>query len=163
MLDKKDRQILKILQHNSKTTNIKISQEIGLAPSGTLKRIKAMEDSGIISRYALNLNNRVFGYEFLAFVFIKTEKSFPGNVSEELSKIENVLELHAIAGEYSYLAKVITKTNTEYLELINQICSIEHVIYTNATIVVQTYTENNNIPIELNAPKKKMKDILLDQ
>ena len=155
MLDRKDRQILQILQKNSKTTNLKISQDIDLAPSGTLKRIKAMENANIIQGYSLDLDPARFGYHYLAYVFIKTSSSFPKNVSNALIDVPGVLEVHAVSGEYSFLIKILTKDNDDFLEAINQINDFDSVLHTNTTIVVKTLSQTNKIVIDSEPPAKK--------
>jgi len=147
MLDKIDKQILKILQENSRTTNISISQAVGLAPSGTLKRIKKLEEEGVITRYALGLKKDFFDLNVMAFVFIKTETSYPDSVVEELLKVPNVLEAHAVVGEYSFIVKIVAKSPDHLLNIIQGFSTIPQLLFTNTNIVLNTYDENNNIPL----------------
>ena len=50
-IDQKDRQLLEVLQSNSRTTNAELAKQVGLSPSSTLERVKKLEASGIIDRY----------------------------------------------------------------------------------------------------------------
>ena len=149
MIDRKDVEILKILQDNSKTTNLKVSQMIGLAPSGTLKRIKKLEDDKIIQNYSLKINKTAFDYHITGFCFLKTTTNFPENVVKILESIENIQETHAIVGEHSFLCKIVAKTTEHYLSIIDDISKIENVEYTNSTIVLKTISDKNHIPLSI--------------
>src|SRR3954453_21322431 len=106
-LDDIDLQILSLLQPNSGLTNIELAKNIGMAPSAILERVKKLEQKGIIEGYPTRIRPEALNLKLLAFIFIKSGEG-PGNVAvaKQLIKIPEVLELHHIAGEDCYLAKV---------------------------------------------------------
>ena len=69
-LDKIDLKILKILQANSKITNLDLSKKIGLSPAPTLERVKKLESSGIIKSYHAQVNPQIIGLSVKTFVLV---------------------------------------------------------------------------------------------
>lgn len=67
--DKIDLRILKILQENSKITNLDLSKKIGLSPAPTLERVKKLEQSGIIKSYHALVDTQAIGLSVKTFVF----------------------------------------------------------------------------------------------
>ena len=69
-LDKIDLKILKILQENSKITNLDLSKKIGLSPAPTLERVKKLEQSGIIESYHAQVNPQTIGLSVKTFALV---------------------------------------------------------------------------------------------
>ena len=69
-LDKIDLKILKILQKNSKITNLDLSKQIGLSPAPTLERVKKLEGSGIIESYHAQVSPAAIGLNVKTFVLV---------------------------------------------------------------------------------------------
>ena len=69
-LDKTDLKILKILQENSKITNLDLSKRIGLSPAPTLERVKKLEQSGIILSYHAKVDSKAIGLNVGTYVLV---------------------------------------------------------------------------------------------
>lgn len=150
MIDAIDRQILNILQKNSRTSNAEIARQVGLVQSATLERIRKLEERGVIKGYGVQLDGQSVGLGLLAFVFVRTdEMSGEDKVTHQLARIPEVLELHHVAGEDCFLVKV-RAANTETLGrlLREKFGTIKGVRTTRTTIVLNTSKEITALPLD---------------
>src|SRR5215204_574264 len=106
MIDEIDRQILNILQQNARTSNAEIARQVGMAPSAVLERIRKLETRGVIRGYEARIDPEALGLNLLAFVFVRADDIGGASTGEALARIPEVQEVHHIAGEDCYLAKV---------------------------------------------------------
>ena len=148
-LDDIDLKILTLLQPNSYLSNVELAKQLGMAPSAVLERVKKLEQRGIITGYPTRINPEALNLNLLAFIFIKSSEG-PGNVTvaKQLAKFPEILELHHIAGEDCYIAKVRAKDPLSLVQFMREKFSkVKGIINTKTTIVLQTVKENNHLPI----------------
>ncbi|HEY6955271.1 MAG TPA: Lrp/AsnC family transcriptional regulator [Flavisolibacter sp.] len=147
-MDETDLTILSLLQPNSCLTNNELAKKIGMAPSAVLERVKKLEQKGIIEGYPTRIKPEALDLKLLAFIFVKSSEG-PGNasVAKQLAKIPEVLELHHVAGEDCYLAKVRTKDPQALIHLMREKFKIPNLLSTKTTIVLETLKETNQLPI----------------
>ena len=86
-LDKIDLKILKILQENSKITNLDLSKKIGLSPAPTLERVKKLEQSGVIESYHAKVNPQTIGLNVKTFVLVSLAWQKENALNNFLDKI----------------------------------------------------------------------------
>lgn len=133
-LDKVDLKILKILQENSKITNLELSKKIGLSPAPTLERVKKLEQTGIIDSYHAKVNPATIGLNVHTFVLVnllwKKENALESFI-KKIQDIDEIVECFIITGESDLILKVITKDLRSYEKLLfkrlSQIEEAEHV------------------------------------
>ena len=148
-LDDVDLKILTLLQPNSYLSNVELSKKLGMAPSAVLERVKKLEQKGIITGYPTRINPEALNLNLLAFIFIKSSEG-PGNatVAKQLAKFPEILELHHIAGEDCYIAKVRAKDPLSLVQFMRERFSkVKGITNTKTTIVLQTVKEDNHLPI----------------
>jgi Lrp/AsnC family leucine-responsive transcriptional regulator len=147
-MDETDLKILSLIQPNSFLTNNELAKKIGMAPSAVLERIKKLEQKGIIEGYPTRIKPDALELKLLAYIFIKTSEG-PGNasVAKQLIKIPEVLELHHIAGEDCYLAKVRAKDPLSLIHVMREKFKNANILSTKTTIVLETLKETNQLPI----------------
>lgn len=130
-LDKIDLKILKILQQNSKITNLDLSKKIGLSPAPTLERVKKLEATNIIESYHAKVNAEKIGLNVSTFVLLTlawSKENALDNFIEKLNKIDEVTEAYIITGDGDFLLKVITKDIPSYEQLLfKKLSQIEEV------------------------------------
>jgi Lrp/AsnC family leucine-responsive transcriptional regulator len=153
MIDQTDTRILRILQENARIPNAEIARQLGMAPSAILERIRKLEDRGVIVSYPTRLDPKALGLGMMAYVFVGADDRAGGtDTGELLAMIPEVLEVHHIAGEDCYLAKVRT-ADTEALgallrERVGQIPSVRS---TRTTIVLGTLKDDTRLPLARDA------------
>ncbi len=149
-LDNIDLRILTHLQPNSYLSNVELSKKLGMAPSAVLERVKKLEQKGVILGYPTRINPEALNLHLLAFIFIKSSEG-PGNanVAKQLAKFPEILELHHIAGEDCYIAKVRAKDPLSLVQFMREKFSrVKGITNTKTTIVLQTVKEDNHLPIQ---------------
>lgn len=149
-MDRKNIEILKILQEKARIPNVEVSRLISLAPSAVLERIRKMEQQGIIDRYEVRLNPTRFNCRQISFIhiFLKSE-AHSDEVGSHLSLINEIQEIHFIAGEDCFLAKVRTADTIELDSLLRtRIIPIPGVRATKTFPVLSTTKETAQIPIK---------------
>ena len=104
MIDSKDKEIIAIIQADARISNAEIARQVSLAPSAVLERLRKLEDRGVIRGYEARLDPRPLDFGLLAFVFVKTQECGDGT-DHLLAEIPEVLEVHDVAGEDSFLLK----------------------------------------------------------
>lgn len=148
-MDETDLKILTYLQPNSYLSNVELSKKLGMAPSAVLERVKKLEQKKIILGYPTRINPEALDLNLLAFIFIKSSEG-PGNatVAKQLAKLPEILELHHIAGEDCYLAKVRAKDPLSLVQFMrDKFSKLKGITNTKTTIVLQTVKEDNHSPI----------------
>jgi len=120
-LDKIDLKILKILQENSKITNLDLSKKIGLSPAPTLERVKKLELSEIIASYHAKVNPSSIGLNVRTFVLVSLawqKDNALENFIEKINNIDEVTECYIITGDADFLLKIMCKDIPSYEQLL---------------------------------------------
>ena len=105
VLDKIDLKILQVLQENGRLSNVELSERVALSPSPCLRRLKQLEDNGIIRRYAALLSPVSLGLGLQVMIRVTTDKSAQARVEFEnaVQTWSEVLSCFALTGESDYL------------------------------------------------------------
>ncbi len=105
-----DKRILRVVQQNGRITNAALAEQVGLAASPCLRRLKALEDDAIVTGYRALVDRKALGYGIEAFIFVKLEQSEPGwrtRLVERLNAFEEVIACYAMAGEVDLLIHAV--------------------------------------------------------
>ncbi len=149
-MDKTDLQILQILQKKARIPNVEVARAIGMAPSAVLERIKKLEARGVIEGYEVRLNPEMFNCAMTAFIHLGVKD--PSQIIETgnaLSAIEQVQEVHYLAGADCLIAKLKVSGNKELESVLRtRIAGIPSIKDTKTFIALSTYKESAKIKIE---------------
>src|SRR4029453_5540788 len=148
-IDDIDLSILTFLQSDARTSNAEIARQVGMAPSGILERLRKLEARGILRGYEAKVDPHTFGLGLLAFVFVRSDERLrSGDTGLRLAELPEVLEVHHIAGEDCYLAKVRAADPEAVARLLPEgFGAIESVRSTRTTIVLETLKESARLPL----------------
>lgn len=148
-LDDTDLQILDALQENARISNAEIARRLAMAPSAILERIRKLEARGVIRGYQAQIDPRAVGRGLLAYVFVRVDERLGESLTgERLAELPGVLEVHHIAGEDCYLAKVRAEDTTSLGRLLRErLGSVSTVHSTRTTIVLETVKETGRLPL----------------
>ena len=149
MIDDLDLKILGILQADGRTSHAEVARQVGLAASAVYERVRKLEERRILRGYRARLDPDALGKRLLAFVFLRAEEAGSSNeVGDALARIPEVLEVHHVAGEDCYLAKVRTADTESLGRLIRErFRALPHVQSTRSTIVLETVKEELALPL----------------
>lgn len=154
MIDVIDQAILKILQQDGRISNAEIARQIDLAPSAVLERIRKLEERKVIRGYSADIDPKALDLGLTAIVAVRTSECGQG-VGEQLSAVPGVQEVHEVAGDDCFYIKVLTR-DTESLGCLlrEHIKSVSNVVNTRTTVVLKTFKQGTEVPIEVDGLRK---------
>ena len=152
MLDKYDKAILAALQKDGRISNQELADQIGLSPSPCLRRVRALEDSGLIVGYRALLDAKKMGLSLMALIGISMDQHTPerfANFESEISAIPEVLECLLITGQQSdYQLKVVVADMEGYQHLLlNKITRIAGVTGVHTSFVLRPVINRTALPV----------------
>jgi Lrp/AsnC family leucine-responsive transcriptional regulator len=151
-IDRYDQMILDILQHQGRITNQELAEAIKLSPSPCLRRVRQMEEDGLIEGYVALLNAKKLGLTLMAFIGISMDRHTPERfetLESTLAEYPEVLECHLITGQDAdYLLKVIVRDMDAYQQfLLNKLTRIEGVSGVHTSFVMKSAINTTAIPV----------------
>lgn len=147
-LDPKDRLILTLVQRDGKLSQAAIAQRVGLSTAAVNERLRKLERSGVIRRYAALVDPRAAGAPIAAFVEVFIEHPrFEAAFIERVLKLDEVQECHHITGEFSLLLKVRVRDIDALQQLLlHELNVMEGVRQTRTVMVLSTAKEESFVP-----------------
>ncbi|HEY6195907.1 MAG TPA: Lrp/AsnC family transcriptional regulator [Candidatus Eisenbacteria bacterium] len=158
-LDSIDRRLLELLQKDGRTSNADLARAVRMAPSAVFERVRRLERDGVIRGYGAQLDPRAIDRSLLAFVLVRSDEH-PGEIStgESLAMEPEVLEVHHVAGQDSYLVKVRVKDPESLGRLLRErFGAIKTVRSTQSTIALETLKEHWALPVDPAPLKEKLR------
>ena len=151
-LDQIDLRIIKILQENSKITNLDLSKRIGLSPAPTLERVKKLEQSHVVSSYHAKVDPLKIGLNVKTFVLVdlawQKEKALE-NFIKKINDIDEVTECYIITGEADFLLKIVCKDIPTYEQLLFKTLSqIEEIERLKTLMTLSTVKDSAILPYD---------------
>jgi len=150
-LSPSDRRILRAIQADGRIPNSALAEKVGLAASPCLRRLKALEEDGIIEGYRALVNRKALGFEVEAFVFIKLEQSEPGwrtRLVDRLKGYEEVIACQALAGEVDIIVHAVAKDIESFGEFtMNRLLTLPGVADVRSSFVLSTIKPASPIPV----------------
>lgn len=151
-LDRFDRLILETLQQEGRMTNQELAEAISLSPSPCLRRVRQLEESGLIDGYVALVNARKLGLTLMSFIQISLDKH-SGDRFDKFEEIiagyPEVLECHLITGQSAdYLLKVIVKDMDAFQQfLLQKLTRIEGVSGIHSSFVLKSPVNTTALPV----------------
>ncbi len=141
-IDRYDRQILEILQRDGRINNQDLADRIGLSASPCLRRVRALEESGLITGYHAQLDARKLGLSLMALIHISMDRHTPerfANFEASVGLLPEVLECLLITGQSAdYQLKVVVRDMDHYQALLlDKITRIEGVTGVHSSFVLR--------------------------
>ena len=152
VVDSFDRQILRVLQQDGRISNQDLADRIGLSPSPCLRRVRALEESGIVTGYRALIDAKALGYTLMALIYISMDKHTPERVEHfenEISQFSEVQECLLITGQDAdYQIKVIVRDMDAFQELLlNRINRIQGVTGVHSSFVLRRVVDKMSVPV----------------
>lgn len=151
-LDRYDRRILELLQQEGRLSNQELAERIGLSPSPCLRRVKALEEAGIIAGYRAMVDAKKLGLTLMALIHISMDRHTPerfANFEEKVAALPEVLECLLITGQDAdYQLKVIVKDMDAYQHLLlDNITRIEGVSGVHSSFVMRAVVNRTAVSV----------------
>jgi Lrp/AsnC family leucine-responsive transcriptional regulator len=152
-LDRIDKRILAELQHNARISNQELADKVGLSPSPCLRRVRQLEESGLISGYSTQLDASKLGLKLMALVQISMDRHTPDRFEQFEASIRQwpqVLECILITGQAAdYQLKILVRDMEEYHDfLLNKLTRIPGVTGVQSSFVLRQVVSTTAVPLE---------------
>lgn len=151
-LDRYDRLILSVLQEDGRISNQDLADRIGLSPSPCLRRVRALEESGLIAGYRALLDAKQLGLSLMALIGISMDQHTPerfANFEKKIATVPEVLECLLITGQQAdYQLKAVVRDMDAYQNLLlNKITRIAGVTGVHTSFVLRRVVDRTVLPV----------------
>jgi len=151
-IDRYDRRILELLQQDGRLSNLELAEQIGLSPSPCLRRVRALEQTGVIHGYHAVLDAQKVGLTLMALVYISMDRHTPerfANFEARVRVLPEVLECLLITGQQAdYQLKVVVRDMQAYQHLLlDQITRIAGVTGVHSSFVLRQVIDHTALPL----------------
>lgn len=157
-LDEIDRHILQLLQRDGRLQNVELAKQVGLSPSPCLRRVRRLEEAGVITRYAALLDpaKMELGMTVFARVWLTGQDEDTINpFIEAIRKIPEVVECHLMAGDCDFLLRVLASDLEDYRRLqIEHLGRIKGVRNIKTDIPMQKVKQSAEVPVRRRAASR---------
>jgi Lrp/AsnC family transcriptional regulator len=152
IFDELDKQIIDIIQGDPVISNKDLAEKVGLSPSACLSRTKRLKELGVIRQFAAIIDEKMLGYEVIAFTFITLSPHNRDITNAFLAKVEQtpqILECYNITGSWDYLIKIISHNLIDCRDfLIDTLLSFPGVSKIETSMVLSTDKQSFCLPFE---------------
>ncbi|HEX7037508.1 MAG TPA: Lrp/AsnC family transcriptional regulator [Pseudomonadales bacterium] len=149
-LDPIERQILRLLQSHGRMSNVELAERVGLSESPCFRRVKHLEQSGVIKGYAAVVDQRRLGLDVTAFVLVNMEKQPDASTEAFVAAVqaeEHIVECYATSGPHDYLMKVVARNIDHFSELCMQrILKFPGVLHVESSFSLKEIKHSRELP-----------------
>jgi Lrp/AsnC family leucine-responsive transcriptional regulator len=150
--DEIDRAILATLQTDGRMANVELAEAVKLSPSACLRRVRALEQAGLIAGYRAELDRARLGLQLTVFVEIKVEghsQERSRQMEADLTSIPAVVACYLVSGTADFLVEVAAPTLPAYERiLLDQILVIPGVVDARSTFAIRTMKTRGPLPLD---------------
>ena len=151
-LDKIDRRILRELQDDGRMTNVDLAERVGLSAPPCLRRVRALEEAGVIRGYHAELSPASLGYNITVFAQVGLSSQADSDLRAFMELVEawpQVRECHMMAGETDFLLKVVAEDWEAYETfLTKQLTTAPNVSNVKSALSIRTAKQLPGVPVD---------------
>ena len=150
-MDRIDRKILILLQHDSSLTAEEIGERVGLSKAPCWRRIQRLRESGVIRRTVALLDPKLVNLRTTVFVRVKTSShsaEWIDRFAKAIQKIPEVTELHRMSGDVDYLLRIVVPDISGYDAVYKKMISAVTMFDVSASFVLETMKSTTTLPLE---------------
>jgi Lrp/AsnC family transcriptional regulator for asnA, asnC and gidA len=141
--------IIDMLNRDSSTPFVEIAKRIGISDATVHIRVRRMISVGIINKFTISVDNNLLGYDHLAFMGINISPGSADEIISDLSRVDEVLEMHEMHGRFDLLLKLRAKNLDQMRNIVeNKICKLPHILETELMTVLRTEKEEQMISLD---------------
>ena len=160
-----DRRILRILQEDGRITNAELAERVGLSPSPCLRRVRLLEEAGVIRRYVTLLDPDTLGLGVAAFIEIRLGPKNTATAAAfeaAIKKYSEIMECHIMTGEYDYLLRIVVPDIPSLRAFVmNQLLSVPGVEATRSSFSLGQVKYTTALPLDMDehpTPRRRRLD-----
>ena len=150
-LDRIDRKILDLLQRDGRLSNVELAAKVALSPSPCLRRVRALEEGGVVRAYVALVDPARVGLGLLAFVNVKLEKGGTLPIDDFLAAVQGwpeVVACYSMTGDTDYLLRVHVEDLEHYSRfMMNRLLKQPGVIDVKSNFVLERIKDTTALPL----------------
>lgn len=149
-MDRIDRQMLQLLQENGRLSTVELADLVALSPSPCARRLKRLEDTGIISGYRAVLDRNLLQLATTVFVNVRLMHHREDAVrlfEDAIGQFEEVIGCHVVSGAFDYLLEVVVKDLPGYEKLVRKLQTLSMVQDITSNFAIRTVKSGAPLPI----------------
>ncbi|WP_019614232.1 MULTISPECIES: Lrp/AsnC family transcriptional regulator [Psychromonas] len=152
-LDRTDKKILKLMQGNARISNLELADSVGLSPTPCSRRVKRLEESGLIDKHVTLLKPAVLGLKLTAMIGISMDRHTPDrfdNFERAIAALPEVLECLIVTGQTAdFLLKVVVRDMEHYEKfLLGHLTKLEGVTGVHSSFVLREVVKKTELPLD---------------
>ena len=150
-LDKTDRAILHELQLDGKLSNVNLANRVNLSESACLRRVKILEETGVIERYAMIVNQETIGVPGNVFVEITLARQQQEDLDafeKSIQEVPEMMECYLMTGEFDYLLRVVVADASDYERIHHHaLTNLPGVARVRSSFTLRTVAKRTEVPV----------------
>jgi DNA-binding Lrp family transcriptional regulator len=152
ILDPIDRVILRTLQDDGRTTNIALAAKVGLTAPPCLRRVRALEEAGVIRGYHADLDAERLGYGITVFALVSLKSQAEDDLrafEDHVAALPEVRECHMLNGEIDFILKIVSHDLQEFQKFLTaHLTTAPHVAGVKTSLTIRTSKAVPGIPVD---------------
>lgn len=150
-LDRYDRAILAQLQKDGRISNVELASRVDLSESACLRRVRALEQTGLIERYAALVNQHKVGLPGDVFVSITLQREEQGDLDAfeaAVQRIPEVMECYLMTGEFDYLLRLVVADMADFERIHRQhLTRLPGVARVHSSVALRAVRRTTELPL----------------
>ncbi len=150
-IDEIDQRILGALQKDGRLSNVQLAEKVGLSESACLRRVRLLEQNGIIDKYVMLIDQVALGKAGNVFVRVTLEGQQQEKLQcfeREIGQVKEVMECYLMSGDSDFLLRVIFRDNEDYMHLHNRLTSLPGVLRVQSSFALKTVLKKTELPVD---------------
>lgn len=152
-LDATDWRILKELQSNGRISNVELADKVGLSPPPCLRRVRALEQAGVIAGYFAAINEKNAGFDLIAFAMVGLSSQSEADLAafeKRISAWSIVRESYMLSGEFDFILKCVARDLPAFQDFIlKELTTAPNVASVKTTLTIRRAKFEPGVPIDL--------------
>jgi Lrp/AsnC family transcriptional regulator, leucine-responsive regulatory protein len=150
-LDDRDRMILRLLQREGRLSNVELAERVALSPSACLRRVKLLEEGGLIARYVMLLDEKRAGLPGVAFVLVTLDQQGRAALDRfeaAVGRHPEIMECYLLAGTADYMIRVAYADSADFERIHTEILTqLPGVVRVQSTLALRTVKKTTALPV----------------
>jgi len=152
-LDATDWRILKHLQADARMTNVELARRVGISPPPCLRRVRALEEAGVLRAYFAVLDEKAVGFDITAFVLVGLQSQAEADLrsfEDRLFRWTIVREVHMLSGETDYILRCVATDLSSFQDfIIKELTTAPNVASVRTHLTIRRVKHEPGVPITL--------------
>ena len=151
LIDATDRAILRELQRDGRISNVMLAEHVHLSESACLRRVRLLEQSGVIERFAMIVDQAAVGVPgnvFAEITLVSQKQQDLDAFEEAVGLVPEIMECYLITGEYDYLLRVVVRDTVDYERVHHQhLTTLPGVARVKSSFTLRTVAKKTELPL----------------